>query len=67
LRRLEEAGYLDSKWEKHSVAQSEFRPPRKYYELTRAGEQVLAEAVKKYRLLDRTQPIRSRTPKPSRA
>ena len=32
LRRLEDAGYLTSKWEKERVAQAELRPRRKYYE-----------------------------------
>ncbi len=32
LRRLEEAGYLSSEWEKERVAQAELRPRRKYYE-----------------------------------
>ena len=27
LRRLEDTGYLISKWEKHSIAQGESRPP----------------------------------------
>ncbi len=67
LRRLEEAGYLASKWEKQAVAQTEQRPPRKYYELTREGREVLAEAVKRYRLLEQTQPKKERAPKPSRA
>jgi PadR family transcriptional regulator len=67
LRRLEDAGYLTSKWEKQRVAQAETRPPRKYYELTRAGEEVLAEAVKRYRLLDQAPIQRKRVPKPSRA
>jgi len=67
LRRLEEAGYLTSKWEKHSIAQEQARPPRKYYELTRAGRDVLAEAVKRYRLLEQTQLNHERDPKPSRA
>jgi DNA-binding PadR family transcriptional regulator len=66
LRRLEEAGYLASKWEKPSIARAEPRPPRKYYELTRAGQGALAETVKRYRLLERTQPIKGRDPKPSR-
>ena len=52
LRRLEELGYVDSKWEKHSIAQKEARPPRKYYEITKDGESVLAEAVKRYKLLE---------------
>ena len=58
LRRLDEAGYLTSEWEKPSIAQSEPRPPRKYYELTRAGREALADAVKRYRLLEQTQPPR---------
>lgn len=67
LRRLEELGYLASKWEEPSIAQSEPRPPRKYYELTRAGHEALAEAVKRYRLLEQAQPKEERGPKPSRA
>ena len=67
LRRLEEAGHLTSSWEKESVARAEPRPPRKYYELTRSGREALSEAVKRYRLLEQTQPARSRNPKPSRA
>ncbi len=67
LRRLDEAGYLTSEWEKQSIAQSEPRPPRKYYELTRAGREVLADAIKRYRLVDQTQPQRKRTPRTSRA
>jgi PadR family transcriptional regulator, regulatory protein PadR len=67
LRRLEEAGYLTSQWEKSSIAQSEPRPQRKYYELTRPGREVLAEAVKRYRLLEQTGPSKQRQPKPSRA
>lgn len=68
LRRLEELGYLSSKWEKASIAQAEPRPPRKYYELTRAGRAALAEAVKRYRLLEQTQTLKKETdPKPSGA
>jgi DNA-binding PadR family transcriptional regulator len=67
LRRLEDAGHLVSKWEEPSIAQSEPRPPRKYYELTRAGRELLAEAVQRYRLLEQTQPKKAREPKPSRA
>jgi DNA-binding PadR family transcriptional regulator len=67
LRRLEEAGHLTSKWEKPGIAQAELRPPRKYYELTRTGREALAEAVKRYRLLEQTQLSKGRDPKPSRA
>jgi PadR family transcriptional regulator len=51
LRRLEDAGYVDSKWEKQSIAVAEQRPARKYYEVTKEGREALAEARKKYRLL----------------
>jgi PadR family transcriptional regulator PadR len=67
LRRLEEAGHLSSKWEEPRVSQAAPRPARKYYELTRSGRGVLVEAVKRYRLLEQTQPPKSRTAKPSRA
>ena len=67
LRRLEEAGHLTSSWEKQSVARAEPRPPRKYYELTRSGREALSDAVRRYRLLEQTQPGRVRNPKPSRA
>src|SRR6476619_310712 len=66
LRRLEESGYLTSRWEKPNIAQAEPRPQRKYYELTRPGREILAEAVKRYRLLDRTPPRKQRQPRPSR-
>ncbi|HYW72439.1 MAG TPA: PadR family transcriptional regulator [Pyrinomonadaceae bacterium] len=67
LRRLEDEGHLTSEWEEPSIAQSEPRPPRKYYELTREGRELLAEAVKRYRLLEQTQPKKERATKPSRA
>src|SRR5213075_2312604 len=62
LRRLEENGFVRSKWEKHAVAQAELRPPRKYYELTKAGKTMLTEAVSRYRLLDQS-PLATREPK----
>lgn len=67
LRRLEEAGYLASKWEKQSISQAEPRPQRRYYELTRAGRDALSEAVKRYRLLEQPQLNNMRERKPSRA
>jgi PadR family transcriptional regulator len=67
LRRLEEAGCLTSQWEKPSIAQNEPRPQRKYYELTRPGRDVLAEALKRYRLVEQTPASKQRRPKPSRA
>src|SRR5712691_749322 len=55
LRRLEEAGYLTSKWEHPRISQAEPRPARKYYELTRPGHEALADAVKRYRMLEQRQ------------
>jgi PadR family transcriptional regulator PadR len=54
LRRLEEADLVTSKWEDATIAQQEMRPPRKYYELTPEGDDALAEAAKRYRLLEQT-------------
>lgn len=65
LRRLEDAGHLTSSWEKASVARAEPRPPRKYYDITRQGRVELAEAVKRYRLLDQAAPFKARSPRPS--
>ena len=67
LRRLETCGYLTSKWEKPSIAQNEPRPQRKYYNLTDSGHDALAEAVKRYRLLEQTPRNKQRNPRPSRA
>ena len=67
LRRLEDAGHLISTWEEPAVSQVEPRPPRKYYELTRSGHEMLGEAVKRYRLLEQTQPVKARKIRPSRA
>ena len=52
LRRLEDAGFVGSKWERQSIAQAEQRPARKYYEVTKEGGEALAEARKRFRLLD---------------
>jgi DNA-binding PadR family transcriptional regulator len=67
LRRLEEAGWLDSRWEEHRVAQRELRPPRKYYEITKSGEAALAAALVRYRSLAARGRARPRLPRPSRA
>jgi DNA-binding PadR family transcriptional regulator len=66
LRRMEDAGYVVSKWEKQSVAVAEQRPARKYYEVTEEGGEALAEARKRFRLLDQLeQPSQSKL-KPAR-
>ena len=61
LRRLEQVGMVDSKWESEDIAHDEQRPARKYYELTPDGRNALAEALKRYRLLER--PFASMSPK----
>jgi DNA-binding PadR family transcriptional regulator len=67
LRRLEESGFLTSKWEHPRIAQAEPRPARKYYELTKAGREALTEALKRYRMLEQPQVKRVPRTKPSRA
>jgi PadR family transcriptional regulator PadR len=64
LRRLDREGLLKSAWEKAAAAQREQRPPRRYYEITAAGEAMLHDAVSRYRALD--QAVLSRRLKPSR-
>ena len=62
LRRLENADYVASKWERQSIAQAEQRPPRKYYEVTKAGRTTLAEARQRFRLLAQLEPLASDKP-----
>ena len=52
LRRLEDTGLVSSTWERQQIAQRDLRPPRKYYEMTADGDAALAEAGKRYRLLE---------------
>ena len=56
LRRLEDAALIKSKWEKQSVAVAEQRPARKYYEVTKPGREVLAEARSRSRLQEQLTP-----------
>lgn len=51
LRRLEVEGLVRSRWEKPDTAQREGRPPRRYYELTAAGEDWLAAAAPRFRVV----------------
>ena len=57
LRRLEDAAFVGSKWERPTVAQQEQRPARKYYEVTKLGRTVLAEARQRFRLLAQLEPL----------
>jgi DNA-binding PadR family transcriptional regulator len=53
LSKLEDSGFLKSRWEDARVAKREKRPPRKSYEITGAGREALEENLKKYRMLQR--------------
>ncbi len=64
LRRLEDATYVASKWEKPATAQAAQRPPRKYYEVTKPGRTALVEARQRFRLLAQLEPLA--TGKPAR-
>jgi DNA-binding PadR family transcriptional regulator len=67
LRRLDREGLLTSEWEKAAAAQREQRPPRRYYEITAAGGEMLAGAVERFRALEQAVPRAPRKLKPSRA
>jgi PadR family transcriptional regulator, regulatory protein PadR len=66
LRRLEDAGFVLSKWEKPAIAQAEQRPPRKYYEITKTGRNALKEARERFRLLQQFQPLATGKPTPQK-
>ncbi len=65
LGKLEADGYLQSTWEDPRLAQSEKRPPRRYYELRRAGERLLDDSLRDLRALEHL-PL-APTAKPRRA
>jgi PadR family transcriptional regulator, regulatory protein PadR len=66
LRRLEDTGCVESRWEDHRVAQREVRPVRKYYQVTASGQEVLAAALLRYRALGRQRRDAARVLRPSR-
>ena len=66
LRRMEQMGLVDSKWEGEASAQRDGRPQRKYYEVTTEGREALTEAVKRYRFMERLLPESARKTTPSR-
>ena len=66
LRRLDREAIVRSRWEKEAVARREQRPSRRYYELTAAGERLLAEAAGRYRALDAIAPRDTRRLRPAR-
>jgi DNA-binding PadR family transcriptional regulator len=48
LRRLDREGLVSSRWEKPALARREQRPPRRYYQLTGAGETQRALALERF-------------------
>jgi PadR family transcriptional regulator PadR len=51
LERLEELGFVRSKWENETTAHRDGRPARRYFEITAAGGKALAEALARYPLM----------------
>lgn len=62
LRRLENADFVSSKWERQSVAQAQQRPARKYYEVTKSGRVALREARQRFHLLAQLEPLATNKP-----
>lgn len=60
LSRLERDGLLHFSWEDAEIAQDEKRPPRKYYEVTRAGRDALDDSMKRFEALQRIEPADGR-------
>lgn len=57
LAKLEQAGMVRSRWEDPRVAREEKRPPRKYYQITRSGEEAMEESLQRLRAVDRLEPV----------
>jgi PadR family transcriptional regulator PadR len=57
LRRLERDGLIRSQWESEKIAETDQRPLRKYYRITRAGKATLDASQKRYPLLARLFPL----------
>ena len=67
LRRLEKEDLVHASWEDAQAARDEQRPPRRYYELTAAGDALLAAARARYRMPRDIPRARGFKPSPSRS
>jgi DNA-binding PadR family transcriptional regulator len=67
LRRLEREGMVSSQWEAEKVAQSEQRPPRRYYSLNGEGQKVFEQTAKRYRAAGAIAPRAARGLRPRQA
>lgn len=60
LRRLERRGVLAGVWEDEAKAHADQRPARRYYRITRVGEEAMGEVVARFpalvRLFDGAEP-----------
>ena len=59
LEKLEGAGLVTSTWEDAARARRDKRPPRRYFDLTKAGVAALPEGLGRYRNL-KPVPLRTR-------
>ncbi len=66
LARLEDESLVSSRWEAHRIAQRDKRPPRRYYEVTPAGQRRLAEAAAALKERERAARARARGLRPVR-
>ena len=48
LRRLERAGYVESRWESDEIAREAKRPRRRYYRMSKEGSKALSEAMVRF-------------------
>ena len=60
LSRLERDGLVEFSWEDPEIAHDEKRPPRKYYEVTKAGGEALDESMKRFEALSHIEPASDR-------
>ena len=59
LSRLERSGFIKAHWEDPRIAREQKRPPRRYYDVTPSGAEVLEQALVRYRALTRLSPYPS--------
>jgi DNA-binding PadR family transcriptional regulator len=52
LKRLDREGLVSARWEKPAVARREQRPPRRYYQLTAAGDAVRLSALERFQAVE---------------
>ena len=56
LSKLEDSGFVKSRWEDPRIARREKRPPRRSYEITGDGREALTESVEKFMKLRQLNP-----------